>query len=110
MYTRIKNGKRCCINPAPLGQLISWDYIKQVLIESGFIEVQTASPSEYIMRGCEGTVLVYVKFPSTYESAIVFLNESEHSNTIRLKWEDESTFAENGDCILEEVRNIWRAL
>lgn len=110
MYTRILNGKRCCTDPATSGFLNSWDYIKQVLIESGFNEIQTASPSEYIMRGCKDAVLVYVKFPATFKSTIVFLNQNDKSHTIKLEWEDELKFPLNGDQILESIREVWRAL
>lgn len=110
MYTRIENGKRGCIDPVPQGMLISWDYIKQILIESGFVEVQKASPSEYIMKGCNDKVLVYVKYPKTYDSTLVFLNESDKSNTIKINWEDESKYPLNGDLILEGVREMWKSL
>ena len=109
MLTRIKNDKRYCLDPAK-GMLISWDYIKQVLIESGFQEVQKASPSEYIMRGCNDSVLVYVKFPTTFESSIVFINSSDRSTSMKLNWTNEEDFPENGNQILEGVRGIWKTL
>ncbi len=110
MYTRVRNGKRYCTDEVCKGGLSSWDYIKQLLFECGFEEAQKASPREYIMKGCKGTILVYVKYHSSHESSIVFINSKDKTSSIKLNWEDILNYPKNGDMIFEEVRALWRAL
>ena len=109
MFTKIKNGKRYCTNHCPI-QIVSWDYIKEILKESGFEVVQKASPSEYIMKGCNNKIIVYVKFTDAFESNIVFLNESDTADQLKQNWNDEKIFHENGDDILSRIRALWEKL
>tara|TARA_Y100001970_G_C13590800_1_gene535451 strand:- start:150 stop:479 length:330 start_codon:yes stop_codon:yes gene_type:complete len=109
MFTKIEKGRRCCIEHSEI-LVISWDYIKEVLQESGFEVVQKASPSEYIMRGCKGKILVYVKFTSAFEATLVFLNESDESDQLRFDWSDKDKFIKNGDLILSTIRKMWEKI
>lgn len=110
MFTKIKNGKRHCTSHFPLQILISWDYIKEILKESGFEVTQNASPSEYIMKGCNDKIIVYVKFTNAFESNIVFLNASDTSDQLKQDWTDEKIFHKNGDKILCSIRTLWEKL
>ena len=109
MFTKIKNGKRYCTNHCPI-QLISWDYIKEILKESGFEETQKASPSEYIMKGCNGKIIVYVKFTEAFESNLIFLNDSDVSDQLKQDWTENKTFHKNGNEILDRIRALWDKL
>ena len=103
MFTKILNGKRYCLEN--YDQINSWNYIKGILYECGFEETQRASSKEYIMRGCKGKVLIYVKYTSEKESSLVLLNDKEGSSQLKLNWEE--NYRTNGDMILEAIRLIW---
>lgn len=103
MFTKILNGQRQCLDN--YDHINSWSYIKGVLYECGFEETQRATSKEYIMKGCEGKVLIYVKFNTDLECTIVFLNDKDSSSQLKLNWSRD--YRENGDLILEEIRSIW---
>ena len=107
MFTQIINGKRRCKSTTDI-LIASWDYIKEVLKEAGFIEVQTASPSEYIMKGCNNKVLVYVKYTGDADSTLVFLKDKDKSDQLRLSWTNQDSYTQNGNVVLDKVRDIWR--
>lgn len=109
MFTKIKNGKRYCTNHSQI-QIVSWDYIKEILKESGFEVIQKASPSEYIMRGCNNKIIVYVKFAEAFESNLILLNESDISDQLKQDWTDDKTFHKNGNEILDRIRELWEKL
>ncbi len=108
MYTEIKNGKRHCISNANLA--ISKSYIKSVLQESGFYVVQEAGSSEFIMKGCDDHILIYVKFKDETESNLVILNSSERSSQLKLYWSNHISFTANGNRLLDEVRDLWEKI
>ena len=70
---------------------------------------QKASSSEYIMKGCEDKIIVYVKFHDLKElnSTIVFLNDQEESDQLKINWSNNKDFATLGDCILDKIRSLW---
>lgn len=103
MFTKILNGQRQCLDN--YDQIKSWNYIKGILYECGFEETQRATSKEYIMRGCEGKILIYVKFNSNTESTLVFLNDKDASSQLKLDWTHD--YKCNGNLILEEIRSIW---
>ena len=108
MFTKKKNGKRYCSRYHNI-PIHAWDYIKEVLKESGFRVIQKAVSSEYIMKGCEDKIIVYVKFHNLEDktSTLIFLNDQEKSEQLNLDWSKEKDFADNGDKILDMIRHLW---
>ena len=109
MFTMKKNGKRYCSRYHNI-PISAWDYIKEVLKECGFRMFQKASASEYIMKGCEDRIIVYVKFHDITvhpSSTVILLNDKEKSDQINIKWDNESDFSNHGDLILSRIRTLW---
>jgi hypothetical protein len=107
MFTNVVNKKRKCIL-LYTGHLKSWEYVKYLLIECGFEVVQEASSREYVMRGCNHKVLVYVKYPEENQSIIVFMNDKEDSDQINIKWPKSTKgYHLHGEDILTKIREIW---
>jgi hypothetical protein len=107
MFTELIDGKRSCVplamDPTP------WDYIKGLLRESDFSVAQKANHMEYVMKGCRGKILVYVKFSSVFKSKIIILNTSEHTLAFTIDWGGRD-YREIGEIVLEGVRESWSNL
>ena len=108
MFTQIINGKRQCCSPDPY--ITAWNYVKGILNESGFSCVQEASSKEYVMKGCDGKIIVYVKFEEESKSKVVFINQIGTNLDVKLYWEDRKNFQSNGEFILFNIRNLWASL
>jgi hypothetical protein len=108
MFTEIKNGKRCCQYPSLY--ITPWDYLKAVLNESGFVDQQKASSREYIVKGCDNKILIYVKFNTEEMCKIVFVTECGENQSCDIYWEHRGNFHENGDFVLFNIRQIWSSL
>ena len=108
MFTFKKNGKRYCSRYHNI-PISAWEYIKEILTECGFSVFQRASDSEYIMRGCEDKIIVYVKFHDIKEltSTLIFLNDQEDSDQLNINWSNQKEFATLGDRILDKIRSLW---
>lgn len=108
MFTQIKNGKRKCV--LPVSRIHSWRYLQGVLEDSGFSIEQDASPKEYIMKGCRGQILVYVKFNTDTQCKVLFISESDLHKSLDLDWGDGSEHLQNGDLVLNVIRQLWYSL
>ena len=107
MVTQIINGKRKCERPNP--HIHPWEYLKRVLSDCGFTIEQNGSPKEYIMKGCEGQILVYVKFKTDTQAKVIFVSESDGHDSLSLDWTLRSGFRENGDRVMSSIRQVWFA-
>lgn len=105
MVTQIINGKRKCERPD--SHIHPWDYLKGVLSDCGFAIEQNGSPKEYIMKGCEGQILVYVKFKTDTQSKVIFVSESDRHDSLSLDWTLRSNFHNNGDRVMTSIRQVW---
>lgn len=108
MFTQIINGKRKCERPNP--HIHSWDYLKNVLSDCGFSLQQSGSSKEYIMKGCKGQILIYVKFNTDTHCKVIFVSESETHDSLDLDWTLRSRYQENGDLTLVAIRKVWFSL
>lgn len=106
MFTEIVNSKRVCLS-VYMKNLNSWDYIKYLLTECGFETIQEASSKEYVMKGCRNKVLVYVKFPYYNYAIIIFMNATDHSDQINIKFRETKDYHIHGEEILTKIREIW---
>ena len=104
MFTQIINGKRKCERPNP--HIQSWDYLKGVLSDCGFAMEQTGSPKEYIMKGCGGQILIYVKFDSPAQCKVLFISDGGDNESLHLEWIP-SKYTQNGDLVLTTIRKVW---
>jgi|APSaa5957512576_1039674.scaffolds.fasta_scaffold19228_4 hypothetical protein len=105
MFTQRINGKRKCEHPNP--HIHSWDYLKEVLSDCGFAITQSASPKEYIMKGCKGQILIYVKFSTDTQCKVLFVSDDESHQSLDMAWTLRSRFRENGDLVLVTIRQVW---
>ena len=105
MFTQIINGKRKCERPNP--HIQSWDYLKGILSDCGFDLKQSATSKEYIMKGCKGQILIYVKFINDTQCKVVFVNKSESHDSLDLYWSLRSKYRDNGDLVLITIRQVW---
>ena len=106
MFTHLSNGKRICIQQNQV--FPSWEYIKGVLVESGFVLVQEASVSEFVMKGCHNKILVYVKYIDPSESTLVFINDNGKSTQTSIEWGGCWNFHKGGEEILTCIRELWK--
>ena len=107
MFTQIKNGKRKCERPN--SHIQPWDYLKRVLSDCGFAIEQTGSSKEYIMKGCEGQILIYVKFKTDTQAKVIFVSEGDGHDSLSLDWTLRSDFHKNGDRVMSSIRQVWFA-
>jgi len=105
MFTQIIDGKRRCERPSP--HIPSWDYLKGILSDCGFALKQSASSKEYIMKGCKGQILIYVKFNTDTQCKVVFVSKSESHESLELDWNDRTQYRQNGDLVLVAIRQVW---
>ena len=106
MFTKIVGRKRVCL-PLLMEYYKSWDYIKQTLVECGFDLIKEANPKEYLMKGCKGKIIVYVKYPEKNKSVIVFINDEEESDQISIDWGPSTNDYEvMGEQILTKIRGL----
>jgi hypothetical protein len=105
MFTQIKNGKRRC--EAPDIYTPSWDYLREVLSDSGFSVEQRASSKEYIMKGCHGLILIYVKFNNETQCKVLCISDGGSNESLDLDWGDRSKSSQNGDLVLKVIRETW---
>lgn len=77
------------------------------MTECGFKLVQEGSSKEYVMKGCNDRVLIYVKYPDYNHSIIVFMNDRDQSDQIHIKWRETKNFHLHGEDILTKIREIW---
>jgi hypothetical protein len=105
MFTEIINDKRECLFPDLY--ISAWDYLKSILDECGFCCEQSASSKEYVMKGCDNLILIYVKFNTNTESKIVFVSQNDQHQSIKVDWSDREQFHINGDFVLFNIRHLW---
>ena len=105
MFTQIINGKRKCEFPNP--HIQSWDYLKGVLLDCGFTMEQEGSSKEYIMKGCKGQILIYIKFHTITQCKVILVSENQNHESLSLTWNPRSRFRENGDFVLVAIRQVW---
>lgn len=105
MFTQVINGKRKCDRPSP--QVKSWDYLKGVLSDCGFAIEQEGSSKEYIMKGCNGQILIYVKFHNDTQCKVILVSENETNESLSLDWNLRSKYSENGDLVMVAIRMMW---
>ena len=105
MFTQIINGKRKCELPDP--HIHSWDYLKGILSDCGFALKQSASSKEYIMKGCKGQILIYVKFTNDTQCKVVFVSKDESHESLELEWNHRNKYRQNGDLVLISIRQVW---
>lgn len=108
MFTQIINGKRKSERPNP--HISSWDYLKGILSDCGFALKQSASAKEYIMKGCKGQILIYVKFTNDTQCKVIFVSENGNHDSLELGWNHRDRYRENGDLVLISIRKVWFSL